>query len=57
MSELPHGVRHCGIMLDNYDLYQDDEVTGSSFVVPLGAPIGVVLAELSAMRAKFEVPA
>lgn len=50
---LPEGIRHCGTMFDNYDLYNDDEITGSSFLVPLGSPVAAVVAELEAMRARF----
>ena len=51
------GIRHCGVMFDNYDLYNDDAVTGGSFMVPLGSPVAVVIAELDALRSRFSCSA
>lgn len=53
IHNLPDGVRYCGRMFDVYDLYNDDKVTGGSFVVPLGSDTKTVIEALERKRKEF----
>ena len=48
------GIRYCGVQLDTYAMYNDDNVCGGSFCVPLVHDSKDVANALVAKRKEFE---